>query len=324
MACHRIRDEVGAKVLIRIARILLAISCIFGWLIIGDDPSYAGTGTGGGRAVCVAGSAGVTCIAQRGGASGTSSAQAGPSGGIGTPPASPVVSVAPSCPHYVTYRSFFGVSGGPPPPGTSGPGTWFINTCASGNAQSMATGVIWFPLGQAPKATAMGSPPTAAAAGAKAASQLQLAPPVIALSPAGTGYVNLAEWLWIDNPWAPVTTTARACNSGGCTSASATAVPREVVWAMGDGHSVTCEGPGIPYRPGLPTSSRGACTYTYTRSSAGQPSPDGNPNDGMYDITATIHWAASWQGAGQKGTLPAITTASQAELRVGEIETVGR
>ncbi len=196
-----------------------------------------------------------------------------------------------------------------------------MDLCATGNAQGMATGLIWFPAGPLPTA-AVPSPQVAAA---EAASQLRLPRPTIEMSPSGTGYVNLPEWLAIGSAlWRPFTTTAQACNQAGCSSATATAAPLAVVWDLGDGASVTCPGPGVPYRPGASPATPGACTYTYPRSSAGQPSPDGNPDDAAFTVTATVHWGITWRGAGHGGTLAAVTTRATVALRVAEIETVNR
>ena len=43
--------------------------------------------------------------------------------------------------------------------------------------------------------------------------------------------------------------------------------------------------------------------------SAGQPSPDGNPNDAAFPITATVTWSVAWAGPdGSAGALPSLTT----------------
>lgn len=64
--------------------------------------------------------------------------------------------------------------------------------------------------------------------------------------PTGKGLVGLPVWMW-NKPapvhTGPVTATARA----GAVSVTATATVANVVWAMGDGQSVTCTGPGTPY-----------------------------------------------------------------------------
>ena len=129
------------------------------------------------------------------------------------------------------------------------PGAWYVDLCVQGTTQGMATGVQWFGNGQVPGTP----PPDPATVGAKAASELQLPSPSLVLSPSNTGYVNLAEWLWIEpSIWHPFTTSAQACNAGGCTTASATATPAYVTWTTGDGSTLTCDGPGTAYNPALP------------------------------------------------------------------------
>src|SRR5437588_771114 len=71
-------------------------------------------------------------------------------------------------------------------------------------------------------------------------------PPTVNLNPAATQdqLVELPTWLWIDpNQWRPVSATATA----GPVSSTVTATPKHVVWKMGDGFSVICNGPGTPY-----------------------------------------------------------------------------
>jgi hypothetical protein len=168
-------------------------------------------------------------------------------------------------------------------------------------------------------------PPDPAVAGAQAASELQLPTPTLTLSPSSTGYVNLAEWLWVTSSmWRPLSTTAQACNAGGCVSATARATPSYVTWDTGDGSTVTCNGPGTPYDPALPaTDQTTTCSHTYTTTSAGQPSPDGNPNDAAFPITATITWTIAWAGPnGSAGALPSLTTRGVTSLEVAQIESV--
>ena len=133
-------------------------------------------------------------------------------------------SAQPQCPDYVPYSvaiPWCG-DGGPPPAGAVQPGAWYVDLCARGQSKGIATGVQWFATGQAPGTP----PPDPATVGAQAASELQLSSPSLALSPSSTGYVNLAEWLSVaPSIWHPFTTSAQACNAGGCTTATATATP---------------------------------------------------------------------------------------------------
>jgi hypothetical protein len=164
----------------------------------------------------------------------------------------------------------------------------------------MATGVEWFATGQVPGTP----PPDPAVVGAQAASELRLSSPSLVLSPSNSGYVNLAEWLWIDP--------------------SATATPAHVTWSTGDGSTLTCNGPGTVYNTAFPADAQSTgCSHTYTQTSAGQPSPDANPNDAAFPVTATVTWTVAWAGPdGSAGALPSLTTEGTSSLKVAQIESV--
>jgi hypothetical protein len=109
-------------------------------------------------------------------------------------------------------------------------------------------------------------------------------------------------------------------------SAQAVAVPEMVTWSMGDGGVVSCAGPGQLYDPNLLASQQSSsCTYTYKRSSDGQASSDGNPNDRAFSVTATVSWKVTWTAIGEPGggDLPDLHTSSQAVVRVEQVESVG-
>lgn len=258
------------------------------------------------------------------GVSGTTGTGSGAGGGGATTGGGGATTVSlPTCPNYVSYASEFpGQDGGPPPAGVTQPGAWYVNTCATGTVTGQATGVVWLTTGQVPPAV---PPPDPAVAGARAASELHLPTPTLTLSPSTTGYVNLAEWLWIaSSMWHPLSTTAQACNAGGCVAATATATPSYVTWDTGDGSTVTCNGPGTPYNPGLPAADQSTtCSHTYATTSGGQPTPDGNPNDAAFPITATITWTVAWAGPnGSAGALASLTTRGETSLEVAQIESV--
>jgi hypothetical protein len=226
------------------------------------------------------------------------------------------------CPDYVPYSvAIPGGMGGPAPAGAVQPGGWYVDLCSVGNAQSIAQGLQWFATGQAPTV----APPDPATVGAQAASELQLPTPSLALSPVTTGYVNLAEWLSVTpSIWHLFTTTAQACNAGGCTTATATATPAIVTWNTGDGSVVACNGPGTAYNPDLSASEQStACSHTYATTSAGQPDSGGNPNDGAFTVTASVTWTVSWSGPdGSAGVLPSLITEASTSLKVTQIESV--
>jgi hypothetical protein len=93
-------------------------------------------------------------------------------------------------------------------------------------------------------------------------------------------------------------------------SVTAVARPVRVGWAMGDGGTVTCTGPGTPHPPGAdPRSASPDCGYTYRTSSAARPG-------GVFAVTATVRWDVTWAGAGQTGTFPGLTTTTATRLHV--------
>lgn len=149
---------------------------------------------------------------------------------------------------------------------------------------------------------------TPAAVARLAHSQLGLPQPDIAASPRTDQLVNLPTWLWLDGGWDEVSTTASVPG----VSITATARPRSVTWSMGDGGSVTCTGPGTPFRTGTnPRASSPDCGHTYRHSSAARPGH-------AFAVSATVHWAVGWSGGGQSDTFPDLTTTSATRFRVAE------
>ena len=141
---------------------------------------------------------------------------------------------------------------------------------------------------------------------------LPLPLPQPSLSPVGDQIVNLASWLWLDGPWAPLSKTVSVPG----VSVTVRAVPEQTVWTMGDGAQVVCDGPGAPYRG---TNSADAqlpsCAYTYTQSSAAEP-------DLQYHAAVTVLWHATWtvSGAAGGGELGTIERTTNFVVRVGEVQ----
>jgi hypothetical protein len=187
-----------------------------------------------------------------------------------------------------------------------GPGAWYQQTCL-GSTQGLALGqLVWVP-GAAPV------PPVVVAR--QAASQLVLDSPSIRSSPPpGTPQlVRLPTWLWIDpTGWGSQHATASVPG----VSVTANATPTGVTWELGDGATVTCDGPGAAFPARAdPKASSPDCGRTYTRSSAGQPG-------GTFTVTATVTWEITWGGGGQTGTLPALHTQATTTFRVVESRAV--
>jgi hypothetical protein len=127
--------------------------------------------------------------------------------------------------------------------------------------------------------------------------------------------VNLTTFLWLPSEqWRPTTASASA---GGVTS-TVTATPTRVIWDMGQGDTVVCDGPGVPYRPDLPDERQPSdCHYTYRFSSAGAP---GN----AFTVTATVEWETTWSvtGAPGGGSLGTVRRSASTRVQVAELQVV--
>ncbi len=195
------------------------------------------------------------------------------------------------------------------------PGYWAITECTGPGAPPPSQ-PFWVTTEPepAPPAAAPTTPPAPATVAQQAAKTLHLASPVIEMAPPENAeqLTGVAVWLWVSPAaWQPEQVSATVDG----VTASATATPEEVVWNMGDGHTVTCQGPGTPYDASDPNATTD-CSYTWESPSATQPS-------GTYQVTATIEFAVSWTaagaaGGGNLGVVPG--AAATAQITVGEAE----
>jgi len=174
-----------------------------------------------------------------------------------------------------------------PGPGGSTDGTWIIPYCTGeGDVNPMLP--YWAPSSIA---RASASPATVAR---QAVARLPLPEGMIRMSPDASQpqMVNERTWLWIDpTTWQSLSATA----SAGAVSATAKATPVQVMWNLGDGDRLTCNGPGAPYDPSKNEGEQStSCTYVWPRSSATE-------QGGMFTITATIVWRVTWTAVGAPG-----------------------
>jgi hypothetical protein len=146
---------------------------------------------------------------------------------------------------------------------------------------------------------------------------LSLPFPTVAMNPAGDQVVHVETWLWVDDAiWR---THSKSVSAGGVTT-TVTAAPTRVIWDLGNGDTVVCDGPGTPYDPSIPSDEQTPdCSYTYTHTSAGQPGDE-------YQVTATIEWSVDWTvtGAPGGGPLPALFTSSPVAVRVAEMQALNQ
>lgn len=151
----------------------------------------------------------------------------------------------------------------------------------------------------------------------EAMDRLQLPTPTIEFNPPSDQVVHVESWLWIDDAiWREHSKSVTA----GEVTVTATARPRRVIWSMGNGDVVVCDGPGTPYDATRPPAEQStSCAYTYQHSSAGQPGH-------AYRVTADIEWDVSWTvtGAPGGGALPTLTTSSATSVRVAEMQALNQ
>ena len=199
----------------------------------------------------------------------------------------------------------------PPPEGSStSEGAWYVSSC-SGYHFGMAGGGIFYPPVWI--ANAKAKPLSPAQLATEADRQLRLPSVSIELSPNGEQLVNLPTWLALGSgSWGTQSATASVPG----VSVTATATPTFASWSLGDGHTVTCDGPGTAYTPGAnPDISSPTCGFTYRTSSARQPNR-------TFTVTATVHWSVTWAGAGQRGVLAGLTTTATLPVAVAESESL--
>ncbi len=151
----------------------------------------------------------------------------------------------------------------------------------------------------------------------RAVDGLRLPTPVVRTSPPWDKQgvlVHLPVWLWVDGAvWGARSASA----SAGPVAVTATAAPQRVLWQMGNGDVVVCQGAGTPYAPRAhrPEQASPDCGYSYRHSSAGRAGD-------VYLVTVTVEYGVSWsvQGAEGGGPLPVMRTSRSIPVPVYEIQ----
>ncbi|MBS3940267.1 MAG: hypothetical protein KG028_04825 [Actinobacteria bacterium] len=187
---------------------------------------------------------------------------------------------------------------------------WYLQECTNPDGTTSST---FIPV----EVTDPDPAPDPEALRASAQDQLRLPTPNVRMSPPSEQVVHVASWLWLDGAiWQPRSSSASA---GGVT-ATVTAAPTRTMWDLGNGETVICDGPGVPYDTRRSDAEQSTdCSYTYRTSSAGRP---GN----TYPVTATVEWQLSWTvtGAPGGGALPGVTTSTSTSVPVGEVQALNQ
>lgn len=133
-----------------------------------------------------------------------------------------------------------------------------------------------------------------------------------ALSKWKMAVVGHSYWLWATGPTqlGPISASAAGM------TVSLDARITSVTFNMGDGHTVTCDGPGTPYpgdEKGLYAKSP-TCGYAYQITSQ-------HEADGVYPVRITTYWSVAYSTPGGSGEIPIVLSTIR-DLKVGELQTV--
>jgi hypothetical protein len=132
------------------------------------------------------------------------------------------------------------------------------------------------------------------------------APAVSSNPPGGLAVINVPVWLWVGD-WATQSASASAAG----VTATVSAAPTQVVWDMGDGHSTTCAGPGVPYDPERSDlEQHTSCSYNYWQTA------------GEFTVTAVESWHVTYTATnGQSGDLGVLTRTATMPEHVHQLVT---
>lgn len=150
----------------------------------------------------------------------------------------------------------------------------------------------------------------------QAVDSMKLVGPKVA-SPSADGryVVGVPMWMWV-TPSATTFGPNTAKASAGGVTVTATAKVSKVVWSMGDGEKVICDGPGTPFTNKRRSVESPDCGHRYQEPSTQE---DGR----KYHLKATAYWNVTWQAStGEEGQLPT-TRESDVAFTVGELQAVG-
>lgn len=182
---------------------------------------------------------------------------------------------------------------------------------ASGTANCVTPGVVSQMMG-APGAPAPPPPPNPAQIAQVAVTQMNLKAIDIGIvpeaRPGSRGIIGMPTWMWVADPGESTTGPITRSASVGDYSVTADATLDRIVWAMGDGTTVTCHGRGTPYADAFGKQPSPTCGHTYVRK-------------GRYIVTATSYWTVTWAGVGESGVIP-LQFSSSVPVEMGEVQVI--
>jgi hypothetical protein len=196
--------------------------------------------------------------------------------------------------------------------GTYVDAAWYYQTCRYLDTGGLASSNYW----QYTPGNPSNPGPDLAALARQAYDEVPLAFPVPVTSPGidVDQITGLPTWLWLESgSWSEP--SARAEIPGFWVEV--TAHPERVVWDMGDGETVTCDGPGTPYDPAVADDAQSSdCSHVYQHTSVDEP-------DGQYQASVTIQWSVDWDSStGAGGVLADASRTTTFALTVTERQAV--
>jgi hypothetical protein len=165
----------------------------------------------------------------------------------------------------------------------------------------------------APLAVA-GGPPSAVEIARDVYAEVPLILPTAHTAPEvdATQLVGFPIWLWVDDS---VWRSFEASASVSGVQVTVVAQPKETIWDMGDGNTLTC-GQGTAWQPDGPEEQYTDCAHAYQFVSRDQPG-------GRYAASVTMVWSVTWYAStGESGTLPDATRTSEFSLEVAQRQAV--
>ncbi|RIV39002.1 hypothetical protein [Micromonospora radicis] len=190
---------------------------------------------------------------------------------------------------------------------------WYVLSCNGG-----AVGDQRMELREGPP-PGFGAPPDPDELARRALASISLLGPNASVAPrkrVGPGLVGLPVWMWASagaNYFGPL--SASASDRG--LTVTIRAEVDEIVWDMGNGDRVRCDGPGTP--------------YDRTSRHAGRPSPDcgydkGYARAGTYRVQGTLPWTVTWRSSrGETGQIPdVVRTTGTIDIQINELQVVTR
>ncbi|NBE91855.1 hypothetical protein FE391_00700 [Nonomuraea sp. KC401] len=176
-------------------------------------------------------------------------------------------------------------------------GAWYEVKCSNGSRK-----IVWIENKRAPAVIAE-------QLAHRAYKRIPIAAPrVLTAPPRGRdGLVGLPHWFYLaEGQW--TARTKRLRTSG--VWAEATARPQRMAIDTGEGHTITCNGPGTAYDPSRPVARQSStCSYRFQRPANAR------------RVTVSVTWGGTWRGSGGAGgALPAITRSVTFPVRIVEAQ----